>query len=135
MTPEKTKALLEAGTTVFFDKEGGKTLSWGFECGEGWFEPILKLTQQLEVLNRKTPENCVVCVQCKEKFGGLRFYISNYTPEAEELVRHAEKTCASTCEECGAQSADMDDTGGWLRTLCKECTDARRTKRQRSSSV
>jgi hypothetical protein len=44
---------------------------WGIECGDGWFDLLWKLCQDIEELGY-----CGQIIQIKEKFGGLRFYES-----------------------------------------------------------
>lgn len=68
----------------------------------------------------------------KEKFGGLRFYVTflgteDYTPEQQEARERAEKAINfqeglsyQTCEECGQPGTTSSGTAGrWLKTLCE----------------
>lgn len=59
--------------------------------------------------------------QVKEKFGGLRFYMTASSNEMEELIGQAEKACAALCEDCGKPGEECTD--GWVRTLCPACVD------------
>lgn len=71
-----------------------------------------------------------IATQVKEKFGGLRFYVSGASDEQYNYISFAESMSYRTCEECGAQGRLYTD--GWHRTLCsvhakqegKEETDA-----------
>lgn len=56
--------------------------------------------------------------QVKEKFGGLRFYISNGTSAMYERIEQAEIASQGTCQVCGAAGRTVDN--GWLATLCEE---------------
>ena len=52
-------------------------IPFGFECGEGWKEPLWSLSAKLEALNMQYWPKYHVriqAVQVKEKFGTLRFY-------------------------------------------------------------
>jgi hypothetical protein len=51
-------------------------MCWGITCGEGWYEPLAKLSVLLESYNHyyKRYNLCVQASQVKEKFGTLRFY-------------------------------------------------------------
>lgn len=51
-------------------------MCWGIEAGDGWFEPLNKLSHKLERLNEfyKKDRVCIRAEQVKEKFGTLRFY-------------------------------------------------------------
>jgi hypothetical protein len=117
---------------------------WGFSCGDGWFNIINTLSQVLsepylsakreyecglergtlvpEELERRRlkmellKENHPVAMQVKEKFGGLRFYADNVTPEMDYYIRFAEAQASNTCEVCGDRGSSHG--GGWIRTLC-----------------
>jgi len=58
-------------------------------------------------------------VQVKEKFGGLRFYMTCGSSEIFNLVEEAETLSYKTCEECGGPGEERG--GGWIRTLCNNC--------------
>lgn len=57
--------------------------------------------------------------QVKEKFGGLRFYMTHYTDEMSALIREAEQKAEQTCEVCGVVGESRG--GGWIKTLCDSC--------------
>lgn len=57
--------------------------------------------------------------QVKEKFGGLRFYMTCGTGEIFDLIDGAEALSYETCEECGSPGESRDT--GWIRTLCDLC--------------
>lgn len=57
--------------------------------------------------------------QVKEKFGGLRFYMTHGNDEIFSLISEAESKSYKTCEECG-EPGDQKDTG-WVKTLCDSC--------------
>lgn len=61
--------------------------------------------------------------QCKQKFGGLRWYIDGAGPYPEEvwrLIAEAEERSFSICEECG-KPGQLHNHNGWLITRCTEC--------------
>lgn len=97
---------------------GDVTLENALRCvGLGW-APIIQRLYQAK------PEQTKV-IQVKEKFGGLRFYVENSTPEFNQLIREAEKESFTTCESCGI-TGDFVETktnkdGYWLLTLCAAC--------------
>lgn len=99
------------------------------ECGEGW-EPLVRtLCEKLDLLFRgsayKGPEGSIYdeapfqVEQVKEKFGGLRFYVSWGTPEIWGLIEEAEAESFKVCEECGKEGKLTGKR--WLRTLCEGC--------------
>lgn len=56
--------------------------------------------------------------QVKEKFGTLRFYISNNHPVLDAYIDFAEDMSAVTCEVCGNPGSIND--GGWLSVRCED---------------
>ena len=93
-------------------------MCWGFECGDGWFDLIKELSENLEPLG-------VVAEQVKEKFGTLRFYVGGVPTEIADQVwdaiEEAEQKSETTCELCGAPG-ELRGTG-WVSTLCDSCND------------
>lgn len=94
----------------------------GFHCPPGWLPAVERLTELLERIGG------VRCVQVKEKFGGLRYYVESEdeTPiqSADReliygLIQVCEDACAVTCLYCGAPGTLRG--GGWMRTLCDPC--------------
>lgn len=63
----------------------------------------------------------VECIQIKEKFGSLRFYINQGTAEIYEIIRTHEKLSYEMCQECGCVDCDIVRTKGWISYLCKPC--------------
>ena len=57
--------------------------------------------------------------QVKEKYGGLRFYMTCDTDEISNLVEEAEALSLKTCEECGKPGEKR--SGGWIHTHCDYC--------------
>ena len=95
----------------------------GFGCGNGWFDIIKDLCQKLEEMIIAFPENerfKYRCVQIKEKFGGLRFYLDHTPKEMWEFIDKAEEKSLKTCENCGAVGKQTGK--GWIKTLCEDCS-------------
>ena len=124
MKDELEKKLIDKYPTLF--QNVGKSpqetcMSWGMECGDGWYNLIDKLCSDLLDLNPT-----VVADQVKEKFGGLRFYahftadeIKRKNEEVWGLIDKAEAKSYIICEVCGAEG-QLSTTGNWLKTLCPE---------------
>lgn len=104
-----------------------------FECGCGWYKLIDQLSVKLEIMITALkikdgvkeiadddPRLPIYCVQCKEKYGGLRFYMSVATDEMYELIDHVEVASEKTCEDCGGVGESYQEKG-WIMTLCKPC--------------
>lgn len=97
---------------------------FGFECSDGWFKLINTLSNELEKLIRKYRETetgvdedwMPRAVQVKEKFGGLRFYMSGGTDAMFAIISKAEQESYNVCEECGDHGNLQKN--GWLKTRC-----------------
>lgn len=81
-------------------------------CGPGWEKLILPLIEKANL------EDATV-LQVKEKFGGLRFYVSGGSDELYDMIDKAEDESLRTCEMCGAPGKLMKK-GGWYKTVCAE---------------
>lgn len=126
---------------------------WGFAHGDGWFNILDVLCEQLyapyrhavhqyeharqregtapwsgaavitavdverkRLAMKAAAEAIPVAEQVKEKFGTLRFYVREATPEQYAYITFAEAMSARVCEKCGAPGVQR--SGGWVRTLC-----------------
>jgi DNA-directed RNA polymerase subunit RPC12/RpoP len=107
------------------------SMSFGLEIGPGWYDIVYRLSQTLERLIMLEPEEERTnyrMAQCKEKFGTLRVYMEGCTEEMAMAVHKAEADSAITCEDCGAPGKRKN--GGWIRTLCDDCSDKWDKKRK-----
>jgi hypothetical protein len=93
--------------------------------GPGWNKIVEDLCDKISLIINSLPENEqeeLYVVQIKEKFGGLRFYMSAYNEEIEILIKEAEKLCYNTCESCGEPGEIRDkDNAWWLKVRCDKC--------------
>lgn len=94
--------------------------------GDGWFKILwdlsAKLEHMIEAYETENPSEDVgpICAsQVKEKFGGLRFYLTHGTEEMFNAIEEAEHLSYRTCEQCGMPGEARE--GGWILTLCDEC--------------
>lgn len=85
------------------------------EVSEGWHPIIIELDKQIAAIH---PDYKIH--QVKEKFGGLRYYTNVVDAEVGKLIAEAEKKSFKTCEQCG-EPGELRK-GGWLITLCDECS-------------
>ena len=102
-------------------------MCWGFDCGDGWFNIINQLCQNIQHhIDWKNKEKEVVAQvvvsQVKEKYGTLRFYMTVESKEMSSLIREAEEKSSTTCEVCGEQGEIRNDCGWkggrWFKTMC-----------------
>lgn len=108
-------------------------MSYGLEVGDGWYELLLALSEDLQRL-----DPTLVATQVKQKFGTLRFYLAqsdlamrgeagamfSLAPQASDervraRIQQAEKDSAGICEECGAPGHYHQ--GGYWHVSCERC--------------
>jgi len=132
MSPDKEKTIFHRWPQWFRNKADIRVslMSWGFTCGDGWYEIIYQLCERIEPLVAALDDGGAAfeVVQVKEKFGGLRFYVDNANDEIYEAIEAASELSVQTCEVCGAPGNNEADATGWWKTLCASCrkTDQRR---------
>lgn len=99
---------------------------YGLAVGPGWYDLVDACDRALTMV---APDYKVL--QIKEKFGGLRYYITDVPPDALELtqgiITAAEELASHTCEECGQPGTLRSEF--WYRTQCDE-HDAEYIKRR-----
>lgn len=132
MTKELEQKLVERWPTWFnFNGDPLQTrMADGFAHGDGWFDIVWRLCEDLEPLVNKV-EKATGCrfevLQVKEKFGGLRFYVNHRTEAIWGRIEEAELESLQTCESCGLPGGRRE--GGWIRTLCENHAHAREHER------
>ncbi len=124
MREELDKLLCERYPKMMVNRNKPMTetcMCWGFECGDGWFNILNQLMNNIqhhidwkEKQGKPVPQ--VTLDQVKEKFGTLRFYYTGGDEYISGLVSMAEAMSGVTCEECG--NPGERHGGGWVRTLC-----------------
>lgn len=109
---------------TWFDIHGDirRTLMpWGFCHGNGWFDILWRLGEDLEPLvnefEKETGHRFEV-VQVKEKFGGLRFYVREGNNAIRQRIGAAALESLETCEVCGKPGQRRGV--GWIRAFCDE---------------
>lgn len=102
-------------------------MCFGFDCESGWYELILNLSIELERLTRALKDDegveldgLPIVIQVKEKYGGLRFYMSPLTDEMRRLISKAEDDSLQICEICGAKGRLIEVNGRYYMTCCEE---------------
>lgn len=85
--------------------------SSGADVRDGWLPLVEALLEKLIALGWDRE-----CLQVKEKYGGLRFYVGAGSDEVHAAIEEAEEASLRACEACGAPGQARG--GGWVRTLC-----------------
>jgi len=117
MTYEEMNVYLASigGLNRTYREDRGPILSSkAFGVGEGWLHLIKDMIEELIALGWDKR-----LIQCKEKFGGLRFYVETYPEGAHDVIIKYENLSHETCEECGV-NASSKKINGWIYTLCDE---------------
>lgn len=90
--------------------------AYGIEYPRGWHRLVVRLAAS--ITNLTPPDARPTCVQVKEKFGELRFYLADEAPdEVLATINTAKEESQRTCQECG-RPGQVRDIGSWLSTLC-----------------
>jgi hypothetical protein len=124
MNKELEQKLVERWPTWF--NTGGDirctAMPRGFEHGDGWFDILWRLCEELEPLVAELEATGGVpfeVLQVKEKFGGLRFYVNCRNDAAiRQRIGIAADESFRSCEICG-QPGELRD-GSWIKTLCDQ---------------
>ena len=95
---------------------------FGVECDKGWDELIQPLFDWIEKYNKEHEDDPIVIEQVKEKFGGLRFYVSYEPDELSRMIRKAEGDSYGICEVCGSKIDVGHTSSGWIKTICRKCS-------------
>ena len=90
-----------------------------FEIGNGWFKLIYDLVNSIKVNDLKKGDWITKVTQCKEKFGGLRFYVTGTSDKNWALIRNAEQKSYGVCDETGSEVEVGTWNDGWIRTICR----------------
>lgn len=106
---------------------------YGFYVGEGWWPIIKELCSNIESILSELPEKKFCVEQVKEKFGGLRFYVthikdSEANEKIDSLIKEAESKCYKICEECG--NAGTIRGKGWVKVRCDCCEEKYNNKKK-----
>lgn len=109
-------------TDKFNNKEQEPYELFGIECGKGWNKLITPILDYIDIYNSgQKEENKIQVYQIKEKFGGLRIYVSNTTKELDKMIKEAEDQSYKVCEYCGSTDNVKQAGKGWIKTLCEKC--------------
>lgn len=135
MEEELQEKLFKRFPKIFEERNNEKSLLnfRGIECGDGWFDLIWKLCEGIEAIYKKEKiEIKTRALQVKEKFGGLRFYINDYSnEEVSNLIYNFEDMSFRVCEKCGS-TASVVIINGWIFTLCENHEEEVRKEKEKT---
>lgn len=105
MNEEKTRRLFERFDSLYRGRyllPIQNSMSFGFGCGDGWFDLLWQLSEQIEAYCQQHSESAdLMAVQVKQKLGELRFYTDPRIWDVEYLIEDARIQSLQTCELTG----------------------------------
>ena len=84
------------------------------QVGPGWSKLVTELVTDLFAMGWDGH-----VLQCKEKFGGLRFYVRGADDQIQQRISAAEKDSYAICEQSGAPG-ELRHELNWIRVLCDD---------------
>jgi hypothetical protein len=126
MTPNLEQILIKTFPNLYSNLDG-------FYCGDGWYNILFALSQQIQAHQdwiqearryrvqhniplTETPHPVTV-QQVKEKWGTMRFYYHGGDDWIQGMVMMAEALSTTTCEVCGAPGVLQGDH--WCYVSCE----------------
>ena len=91
-----------------------------FEVGDGWYGLLYQLILKIKNNDEAKGKWVTKVTQCKEKFGGLRFYVTGTSDRNWDLIRAAEKKSYGVCELTGSEVEVGVWNDGWISTICRK---------------
>jgi hypothetical protein len=93
---------------------------YGFDINDGWYKLVYELILKIRNNDQVKGKWVTKVTQCKEKFGGLRFYVTGTSDKNWDLIREAEQKSYGVCEVTGSEVEVGVWNSGWVITLCKK---------------
>ena len=93
---------------------------YGFDIYDGWYKLVYELILKIRNNDQAKGKWVTKVTQCKEKFGGLRFYVTGTSDKNWDLIREAEKKSYGVCELSGSEVEVGVWNNGWVQTLCRK---------------
>lgn len=97
------------------------SMCWGFACGDGWYQLLYDLSQELSNYMAEHPALDFEVVQVKSKFGVLHFHLNYRDAETEKMIELARQRASVTCELTGKPGQlCVGSTPNPVMVLCAE---------------
>jgi hypothetical protein len=93
---------------------------YGFDINDGWYKLVYELILKIRINDEAKGKWVTKVTQCKEKFGGLRFYVTGTSDKNWDLIREAEQKSYGVCEVTASEVEVGVWNSGWVITLCKK---------------
>ena len=93
---------------------------YGFDIMDGWYKLVYELILKIRNNDQAKGKWVTKVTQCKEKFGGLRFYVTGTSDKNWDLIREAESKSYGVCSVTGSEVEVGVWNDGWVQTLCRK---------------
>lgn len=87
--------------------------------GKGWWSLLDEAQEKLKRQGAKI-------IEYKEKYGVLKIYTDITNNEIHKITDNIEKRSSHICEFCGKEGHTVEmknGLGGWLKTVCSDCSE------------
>lgn len=104
LNPELTEKLYKDFPQLYRGRYKSKyesAMYWGFECGDGWYQLLYDLSQELSNYLAANPTLDFEVVQVKSKLGILHFRLNYRDAATEKIIALARQRASVTCELTG----------------------------------
>lgn len=129
MNEEHTQTLLDTTPLLYRSYGKGKSDNpfsyWGFLCGDGWFDLLMRLSARMEaelqaaLASGRRKQDLPQASEINEKFGLLRFYVNRQPVHWGNWIEEAKRESEKTCDLCGRPGRLHLGVG--VKTLCEAC--------------
>ena len=106
--------------TIIKPVTGYGYVAFGFLCGTGWHPLIFEMLDKIQEVIDKEGVSDFEVLEIKEKYGGLRVYVTHFIDEVADIIDTYEKKSFHVCELCGKKGRARW-VKGWLTTVCDSC--------------
>jgi len=104
MNPTLTEKLYAAFPHLYRGRHKSvyeSSMCWGFACGDGWYQLIYDLSQELNNYLAEHPAVDFEVTQVKSKFGILHFHLDYRDEATRKMIELARLRASMTCELTG----------------------------------
>ncbi len=104
----------------------GYGMFWGIECGDGWLDLLMKLSEAIETQAHQDGCSDIgwpAVTGIKQKYGLLDFTMHGVTDANWDMICSAESQSQYICESCGEPGHLHEDS--WINVYCPECYSKR----------
>ena len=92
----------------------------GLQCGDGWFQLIYDLSDQLYNCVSIEP---VEAIEIKQKWGTLSYKVNVSNKEVDQIISDYVRLSNTICEHCGTTNATRHLCGSLHVVLCEVCAN------------